>query len=360
MSEPMTDVKVLPIRRTRAMGSAGGPSLRGRLIATGAFVVVMIAIGLLVDIQWQTTLTLALLTCMGALALNLLMGTAGQVSLGNAGMIAVGAFSSVLFLNLGIPFPLDVVAAGLAAGVAGLIVGTPALRLRGLYLAIATLAAHFIIIFLVVQYQNIAAGPAGFLLDPVVPGKLRQSQSIWVVIVVVVLGLVMLLIGSLMSGKTGRTWRLIRDHENVAPVFGIDTTKWKLIVFVVSSMILGVQGSLFAHYSGALSVESFTLGVAILYVAMVIIGGLDSVVGAVVGALFLSLLPTVVPAILQLVSPGGASPTFGAHLSTIIYGALILLFVVFIPKGIVGWVRDRVRGLSNRRGVGPRNKSEVI
>lgn len=318
------------------------PNLRRRLIATGAFTVVVIVVGLVANIQWQTTLTLAMLTCMGSLALNLLMGSAGQVSMGNAGMLAVGAYSSVWFLSVGIPFPLDVVAAAVAAGVAGLIIGTPALRLRGLYLAIATLAAHFIILFLAVQYQNAAAGPSGFILEPVIPGRLRESQAIWIVIIAIVVALTILLVAWLMSGRTGRTWRLIRDHENVAVTFGIDTTKWKLAAFVISSAILGVQGSLFAHYSGGLSIESFTLGVAILYIAMVVIGGLDSIGGSIFGALLLSSLPTVVPAIVTLLPGGGGSPAFGANLSTVIYGALILIAVVFIPRGVVGALRSRL------------------
>lgn len=316
--------------------SSTGLFPRRRMIGIGIFSVVALAAGLLANIQWQTSITLALLTCMGAASLNLLMGTAGQVSLGNAAMLAVGAFSTVWFLGVGVPFPFDVAGAGLTAAIAGLIIGFPALRLRGLYLAIATLAAHFIIIFLAVQYQNAAAGPSGFVLDPVIPGKLAQSQAIWVVIVVVVLAFVSIIVGALSSGRSGRTWRLIRDHENVVSAFGINATRWKLGVFVISSAILGVQGSLFAHYSGALSTESFTLGVAILYVAMVIIGGLDSLAGSILGAILISLLPTVVPAIVKAFSDDSASPAFGANLSTIVYGALILVFVVFLPKGIVG------------------------
>ena len=120
---------------------------RRRLLGIVAFSVVALGLGLILNLSWQASLILALFACMGAVSLTLLMGTAGQFSIANAGLLAVGAFSSVWFLSIGIPFPADVFLAMAAAGLVGLIVGIPALRLRGLYLAIATLAAHFIIIF---------------------------------------------------------------------------------------------------------------------------------------------------------------------------------------------------------------------
>jgi branched-chain amino acid transport system permease protein len=317
--------------------STGFPTRR--VAAAPAFGVAAVGVGLLLDVQWQASLILALLACMGALALNLLLGTAGQVSIGNAGMLAVGAFGAVWFTELGLPFPVDVLCAAGAAGLVGLVVGLPALRLRGLYLAIATLAAHFVILFACLQYQNAAAGPAGFILAPVVPGRLREAQATWVVVVAVVLVATMLLVGMLQSGATGRTWRMIRDHEEAAPTLGIRVTRWKLAAFVVSSTIVGAQGALLAHFSGVVTVESFTLGVAITYVAMVVVGSLDSVAGAVAGAILVALLPTVVPELVTLVLGASAPPTVGATLSAVVYGALILVFVVLLPQGIVGGLR---------------------
>jgi branched-chain amino acid transport system permease protein len=307
------------------------------LAGIGAFVVLALVAGFATGIQWQASIILALLACLGALGLNLLMGTAGQVSIGSAGLLAVGSFSTVWFLSVGIPFPLDVVCAALASGLVGLIIGFPALRLRGLYLAIATLAGSFIILFVAQQYQNAKAGPGGFTVNPVLPGTLAQSQQLWLIIMVIIVVLALLLVGLLTTGRTGRTWRMIRDHENVAPTFGINVTRWKLSAFVISSMIFGVEGSLFAHFLGVVSTDSFTFGVAITYVAMVVIGGLDTLAGAVVGAVLIALLPTVVPDMLSAIA-GSASPSVAANVSTIIYGALILVFVVFIPRGIVGAV----------------------
>ncbi|CAN5256192.1 branched-chain amino acid ABC transporter permease [soil metagenome] len=338
----MTITGLRPSLVTRLLGGTTSSSTGlpiGRFIGIGIFAILALIVGLNANVQWQASLTLALLSCMGALALNLLMGTAGQVSIGNAGLLAVGGFSTVWFDSIGIPFPLDLVGSALVAGLVGLIVGLPALRLRGLYLAIATLAAHFVILFVALQYQNAGAGPAGFILKPVFPGKIAQAQSTWLVVVVIAVVLTLLLVGMLMSGKTGRTWRLIRDHESVVSTFGINATRWKLSAFVISSIILGVQGSLFAHYLGALSTDSFTLAVAVTYIAMVVLGGLDSLGGAIIGALIISLLPTVVPTLITSVAGNAVSPTFGAYLSTIIYGGLILVVVVFVPKGIVGSLR---------------------
>lgn len=320
-----------------------------RMIGIGIFATAAIAVGLSLNLSWQASLLFALLACMGSASLTLLMGTAGQFSIANAGLLAVGAFSSVWFMSIGVPFPADVLLAVAAAGLVGLIVGIPALRLRGLYLAIATLAAHFIIYFVVHQYQNEAAGPAGFVLDPVIPGNLAQSQDTWFVIIIVVLAAILVLVGALMSGRTGRTWRMIRDHEEVVPVFGINATRWKLGAFVISSMILGLQGSLLAHFSGLVSSENFHLNVAIIYLAMVVVGGLGSLPGAVIGALLISLLPDLVPALVRVIAPAGSSPVLGANISTIIYGLLILVFVIYAPKGLAGLAKKVASAISRHR-----------
>lgn len=320
-----------------------------RMIGIGVFAAAALVIGFTLDLSWQASLLFALLACMGSVSLTLLMGTAGQFSIGNAGLLAVGAFSSVWFMSIGIPFPADVFLAVAAAGLVGLVVGIPALRLRGLYLAIATLAAHFIILFVVHQYQNHAAGPAGFVLDPVIPGNLAQSQDTWFVIIVVVLAGILVLVGALMSGRTGRTWKMIRDHEAVVAVFGINATRWKLGAFVISSMILGLQGSFLAHFSGLVSSENFHLSVAIIYLAMVVVGGLGSLPGAVIGALLISLLPDVIPALVRVLAPAGSSPVLGANISTIIYGILILVFVIYAPKGIAGLAKKVASAISRRR-----------
>lgn len=341
----------MPIKHSsRGEGRAAHPFFPARrMIGIGVFAVVTVLVGLGLNLSWQASLLFALLSCMGSVSLTLLMGTAGQFSIANAGLLAVGAFSSVWFISIGVPFPADVLLALAAAGLVGLIVGVPALRLRGLYLAIATLAAHFIIYFVVQQYQVHAAGPAGFVLPMVVPGKLAQAQTIWLVIIVVVLAVILVLVGALMSGRTGRTWKIIRDHEEVVAVFGINATRWKLGAFIVSSMIFGLQGSLLAHFSGLVSTEGFGFHVAIIYLAMVVVGGLGSLPGAVIGALLISLMPDIIPAIIRLVSPAGSSPVLGANISTIIYGALILVFVVFAPKGIAGIARRVSDAVSRRR-----------
>jgi branched-chain amino acid transport system permease protein len=319
---------------TRAPHVLARPAAR-RFIWAGVFVALALVAGFTTGIQWQASIILALLACLGALGLNLLMGTAGQVSIGSAALLAVGSFSSVWFVSEGIPFPLDIVCAAVASGMAGLIIGMPALRLRGLYLAISTLAAHFIILFLAQQYQNKDAGPAGFIVNPAFPGTLEQSQQDWLVVTAIIAALALLLVGLLTTGRSGRVWRMIRDHETVAPTFGINVTRWKLSAFVISSVIFGVQGGLLAHFSGDVSIDSFTFGVAITYVAMVVIGGMDNLGGAVVGAVLITLLPTVVPDLVSALA-SSASPSVSANVSTIIYGALIVIFVVFIRQGIVG------------------------
>jgi len=327
--------------------------LARRLIGIAVFAAIALVIGSAASLQWQLSITMAVLACMGAAALNLLMGTAGQASIGSAGMLAAGAFSTVWLTHAGVPFPLDVGIAATFTGAIGLVVGIPALRLRGLYLALATLAAHFVILFVALQYQNAAAGPEGFIIPYVIPGTMREAQSSWLIIIVVVASLTLALVAILMDGRTGRTWRMVRDHEVVAPTFGISTTRWKLAAFVISSVIFGLQGSILVHYTGALTTESFTLAVAISYIAMVVVGGLDTIAGAIVGALTITLLPTVLQESLRSLEGVGVSPAAGAHLGHVVYGALILVFVVFMPGGIANAVAKLVRTRLRRSSSDP-------
>jgi branched-chain amino acid transport system permease protein len=293
-----------------------------------------------------------LLAAIGAIALNLVMGTAGQVSIGNAAFLGVGSFSAVWFLGQGVPFPLDIIFATITVGVVGLLVGMPALRLQGLYLALATLAAHYIVYFVCNLYQEHSVGAGGgFLVDPLFQSAgIRGQQQDWAWVLVVVLAVVILVIAPLLAGKSGRAWRLIRDHEAVAPAMGINVTSYKLIAFVISSMLIGFQGALAAHLSGVVSVNDITLAVAISYLAMVLIGGLDSIVGAVLGAFLITALPTFVNRTVPHIVGSGAAATNVPQISQVIYGLLIIVFVTRSPGGLTGWARSiRARARGARR-----------
>jgi branched-chain amino acid transport system permease protein len=153
----------------------------------------------------------------------------------------------------------------------------------------------------------------------------------------------------LVAERSGRAWRLIRDNELVAPTFGIRPTRYKLIAFSISSGLIGMQGALLLHFTGSATVDSFTLLLAIQYLAMVLIGGLDSILGAVIGAVLLTYLPTKVPELVAHFVNNNDAATQGPQISTIIYGVLIILVVTLSPQGIVGWLTSTGASLANRR-----------
>ena len=280
------------------------------------------------------------LAVIGALALNLLMGTAGQVSIGTAAFLAVGAFSSVFLTRSGINFPWDVIVATLFSGAVGLVFGLPALRLRGLYLALSTLAAQFVILYVTNDYQQSSplGAAVGFSVPEVFTGHgLDQQGQDWAWLLAIVVIVVMLIVRALMRTQSGRSWRLIRDHEVIAGTLGVNVARYKLIVFVLASALIGLEGALTAHFSGSVTTSTFTFLLAVQYIAMILIGGLDSIAGAVIGATLITLLPTLVSNILPGIIGQGQAALHGAQYSQIVYGILVLIFVTMAPGGIAQW-----------------------
>jgi branched-chain amino acid transport system permease protein len=288
------------------------------------------------------TFNSCLLACFGAIALNVLMGTAGQISIGNSAFLAVGGFATIFFLRLGLPFPADVIAAGLAAGVVGLIVGLPALRLRGLQLALATLAAFYIVYYLANEYQSKAknAGSGGFSINPLFQSKgLVGAQKYWAWLLFGLTAVLIILASRVTRFRSGREWRVIRDHETAAPALGIAVTRSKMTVFALSSVVIGFQGGLTVYLTGSVSADDFTLLLAVSYIAMVVIGGLDSIAGAVIGAAIVTGLPTIVPHVVSSIIGAQQAAQKGASISEIVYGMLVIIFVTSSQRGIVGWFR---------------------
>ena len=289
-----------------------------------------------------------LLACMGAIALNVLMGTAGQVSIGNAAFLLVGGFSTVFFLHSNIPFPLDAIFASIFAGVCGFIVGLPALRLKSLFLALATLAAQFIAVYFGNLYQSRTPESAsgGFLIPTLFASHgLLGAQHLWGWLLFGVLSVTVLGASRLTRERSGRAWRMIRDHELVAPTLGIPVARYKLTIFVVSSMVIGLEGSLQAHFSGTVTTDNYTLLLAIQYVAMILVGGLDSILGAIIGASIIVALPSIVPKIVSGFLGQAKAAVQGPQIAQIVYGVLIIVFITASPEGIIGWLR----GLGNLR-----------
>jgi branched-chain amino acid transport system permease protein len=282
------------------------------------------------------------LASVGALSLMLLTGYAGQISLGHAGLIAAGAFTvGILFRETNAPFWITLPVAALVGALLGIIFGLPSLRLRGLYLAVSTLALHFVVIYLGGEYESRRGFSTGIVIDPPsIVGVSISDGRVWYFILLAAAVATLLMCLNLMRARTGRAWRAIRAHETVAEALGIGIAGYKVLAFVISSAITAVAGALFAYYRGFVSVEAFSLFLTIQYLAMVIVGGMGSLLGALLGAAFVTLFPYVIEAGL-LALPGAqryADLLFAVNYAA--FGLVMILFLIFEPLGLVGiWHR---------------------
>ena len=282
------------------------------------------------------------LACIGAIALMLLTGYAGQISLGHAGLLAAGAFTAgILSKEMNAPFWVTLPAATIVGALLGVVFGLPSLRLRGLYLAVSTLALHFLVVYLGGEYETKRGFSTGILIDPPKLGGWTVSGGrIWYFILGLFTAATLLLCLNLLRSGTGRAWAAIRANETVAEALGIGVSAHKLLAFVISSAVTALAGALFAHYRGFVSVEAFSLFLTIQYVAMIIVGGMGSLLGAILGAVFVTLFPYGIEAAL------GALPGAQRHAGLLFavnyaaFGVVMILFLVLEPLGLVGiWKR---------------------
>jgi branched-chain amino acid transport system permease protein len=282
------------------------------------------------------------LASIGALALMLLTGYAGQVSLGHAGLLAAGAFTvGILGKEWQAPFWIALPAAALTGGLLGIIFGLPSLRLRGLYLAVSTLALHFLVVYLGGEYETRRGFSTGIVIDPpTLAGHDISDGRVWYFILWSAAAATLLICLNLLRSRSGRAWAAIRANETVAQALGIGVAGHKLLAFVISSAVTAMAGALFAYYRGFVSVEAFSLFLSIQYVAMIIIGGMGSLLGAILGATFVTLFPYLIEAGMRAL-PGAqryAGVLFAVNYAA--FGVVMILFLVLEPLGLVGiWRR---------------------
>jgi len=285
-----------------------------------------------------------LLALVGAIALMLLTGYAGQISLGHAGLIAAGAFTTaVLFKELHAPFWITFPASGLMGAILGFVFGLPSLRLKGLYLALSTLALHFIVSYVGAEYETKRGFATGVVIDPISIGPiLLIDQRLWYFVLLVIDVLLILFALNLIRSRTGRAWMAIRDRDVAAEALGIKLSSYKLSAFVISSVITSLAGCLFAYYRGFVSVEAFSLMMTIEYVAMVIIGGLGSILGAVLGTIFVVILPYLIEGFVRILDVPSRFTTYMFSINHVVFGLIMIVFLVLEPAGLVGiWTRIR-------------------
>ena len=284
------------------------------------------------------------LAIIGAAALMLLTGYAGQISLGHAGLLASGALTTgIMFKELGAPFWITLPSSAIVGAVLGIVFGIPSLRLKGLYLAVSTLALHFVVVFIGGEYETRRGFSTGVVISPPQIGGFEFNEGYqWYIALLAIDIVVMLFCINLVRSRTGRALMAIRDREIVAEAVGIPIQRYKLTAFVLSSAITAVAGGLMAYYRGFVAMDAFTLDLTIEYVAMVIIGGLGSMPGVVLGALFVVTFPYVVEGILKIfpIPQDMANEVFAINFAG--FGLIMILFLVFEPLGMVGiWHRIR-------------------
>jgi branched-chain amino acid transport system permease protein len=317
---------------------------RGRWVAlfcllVGLVIFPFLASPFLTDLANQVFMAL-----IGAVALMILTGFAGQISLGHAGLIAAGAFTTaILFKELHAPFWVTLPASGLVGATLGVLFGLPSLRLKGLYLALSTLALHFIVTFVGSEYETTRGFATGIVLDPPRIGSLALEDPIaWYFVLLLISLMTVIFATNLVRSRTGRAWMAIRDRDVAAAAFGIKISTYKLSAFVVCSVLTSIAGCLFAYYRGFVSVEAFSLLMTIQYIAMVIIGGLGSVLGAVLGTIFVVLLPYGIDSVADHLAVPSRFTTYMFAIKHSCFGLIMILFLVLEPAGLVGvWIRIR-------------------
>jgi branched-chain amino acid transport system permease protein len=282
------------------------------------------------------------LAVIGSISLMLLTGYAGQVSLGHAGLIAAGAFTvGILFKETGAQFWVTIPAAAAVGALIGVIFGLPSLRLRGLYLAVSTLALHFVVVYLGGEYETKRGFSTGVIIDaPKIGEFILRDRRVWYFVLLIFAVVATLISLNLLRSKTGRAWGAIRAHETIAEALGIGVAGYKLLAFVISSSMTAVAGALFAYYRGFVSVEAFSLFLSIQYVAMIIVGGMGSLLGAILGAIFVTLLPYTIEYAVGLLPNARSYAGYLAAFNYAAFGVVMILFLIFEPAGLVGiWRR---------------------
>jgi len=304
-------------------------------------VLFFLVVPLTVHEYYLSLANLVWIAIIGALGLNILVGYTGQVSIGHGAFMSVGAYTAAnLATRLGSPWPVNLLAGGLMAALVGAVVGIPSLRIKGLYLAIATLAGQLIIEWTINHVTFISGGVQASIevARPRVGPIVLSSQRDMYYFLLVFVGLAIVGTLNLVRSRVGRAFIAIRDHDIAAELIGINIFRYKLMAFAISSFYAGVTGVLYTYFLGIANYEQFQITVSIDYLAMIIIGGLGSVLGSIFGAIFVTLLPIAIRYAMEAFGGVFFSPqtvlNLIPNLRLMLFGALIIVFLVVEPDGL--------------------------
>ena len=313
---------------------------REQRLLYGALAAVLVVAPFAIPTFYVGEASFIFIMCIASLGLMTLTGFTGQVSLGQAAFLGIGAYTHAQLLTLGLPLPLSLLAAACTAGLAGLAVGLPAIRVSGLHLAVVTLAFAIVTEHVAGRWKSVTGGHSGLAVpDPVLFGFSLGGPLPFYFLCLAMLALVLWLLLNLTRSATGRAFVGVRDSEAAAQGLGIHVARTKVLAFVISAAVSGLAGALLAHQTQFITPESFGLALSLQLVLMVFIGGMGSLRGAILGALLIGMLPSLISLAKPLL-PARIGSQFGLEL--FVYGAVLVFFVLLEPRGIDGrWVRIR-------------------
>jgi branched-chain amino acid transport system permease protein len=281
----------------------------------------------------------------GALGLNILTGYTGQISLGHAAFMGVGAYGAAIAASrFGAPFWIAVPAGGLAACLAGAVVGVPSLRIKGLYLAIATLAAQVLFEWVFTNWTGVTGGIRGINVAPAsLLGFRFDTDQRTYYLVMTLAALHAYAAANLFRTRVGRAFVAVRDRDLSAELMGVNLFRTKILSFMISSWYAGIAGGLFVYFAKVVTPESFPLTLSIQLLAMIIVGGLGTIQGTLYGTVFVTLVPEGLRSIAQLAQQLSPEAMSWFHpMKDIVFGAMIVGFLVFEPHGLAE-ISNRIR-----------------
>ena len=313
----------------------------GKAAVIGFAILFFIVCPMVLGEYYLSVINLAAIAIVGALGLNILVGYTGQISIGHAAFMSVGAYTAAnLATKLDAPFWINIPVGGAVAALIGLIVGLPSLRVKGLYLAIATLAAQFIIEWTLNHTPAISGGIQASIEmpRPVFFGETLETQAELYYFMLPLTAIAIVATLNLVRSRIGRAFIAIRDQDIAAEIIGINVYRYKLLAFAISSFYAGVCGVMYTYYFGIANFEAFQLPISIDFLAMVIIGGLGSVLGTIYGVVFVTMLPILIRIFMENVGvlfiDGVYLAQVIAQMRLILFGGLIIFFLVVEPEGL--------------------------
>ncbi len=302
------------------------------------FLIFLFTMPLYLGNYWLGVMNLIGITLISAVGLNILIGYCGQLSIGHMGFMAVGAYTSaILTTRFEMPFLVGLIAGGVIAGVVGIVFGLPSIRVKGFYLAISTIAAQFIIMWIISQW-GWTGGQMGMMVPfASIGGYVFKSGMSQFYLIIGITVLCVFFAKNLARTKVGRAFIAIRDNDLAAEVMGVNLVYYKLLAFFIGCFFAGIAGSLFAHWNLQLTPEQFSFTDSILYVGMIIIGGLGTSVGPIFGVVFIRLLRelltnNLVPFLEKTLT--GLPSGFASGVTPMVFGLVIVLFLILEPRGI--------------------------